>query len=188
MGINTYDFTMEFWACWMDAAAGGKAFDGSGNYIMHFSNHMKLMVTSTGLWQFIYGSTGTTYQTVTTSVQVATVSSGRMDFIVWMRKGGNYYFYVNGQEVGTMFANASGTYSANGPTTEYNPNFYSADDWICMGQDWNGTGATTWCGYVHDFRFTSLARYDTRVINGVATMVHRASTVPALPTKPFPTR
>jgi hypothetical protein len=188
MGTGAYDFTMEFWASWQDVAAGGNSFSGSGNYISHYQNHIKIMVTSTGLWQFIYGDTGTTYQTLTTSVQVATVSSGRMDFIVWMRKGGNYYFYINGIEVGALFANASGTYSSNGPTTEYNPAHWSVTDGICLGTDWNTTGATGWCGYMHDFRFTSIARYDTRVINGVATMVHRASTIPALPTKPFPTR
>ena len=188
MGTNTYDFTMEFWACWSDATTGGNSFNGSGNYIMHYQNHMKIMVTSTGLWQFIYGDTGTTYQTLTTTVQVATVASGRMDFIVWMRKGGNYFFYVNGVEVGSLFANASGTYSANGPTTNFNPDFGSMSDSICIGTDWNNAQATSWCGNMHDFRFSSISRYDTRVINGVATMVHRASTLPALPTRPFPTR
>lgn len=188
LGTSTYDFTMEFWTCWQDVAAGGMAFNGSGNYISHYQNHMKIMVTSGGFWQFLYADTGTTYQTLTTTVQVATVSSGRMDFIVWMRKGGNYFFYINGIEVGSLFANASGTYTANGPTQEFNPNFYSMSDSICLGTDWNNAGATGWCGFLHDFRFSSIARYDSRVINGVSTMVHRASTVPALPTTPFPTR
>jgi len=188
LSTTVNDFTMEFWACWNGISTGGRAFDASGNYIQHFANHMKIMVTSTGLWQFIYGSTGTTYQTVTTTVQVATVESGRMDFIVWVRKGGNYFFYINGVEVGSMFANASGTYSANGPTTEYNPNFYSMDDSLGFGTDWNTTGATSWTGYLHDFRFTGVCRYDTRIINGAATMVHKNTAIPALPTKPFPTR
>ena len=50
------------------------------------------------------------------------------------------------------------------------------------------TQSTSWSGYIQDFRVSMMARYETAVINDVATMVYAGTNKPALPTKLLQTK
>ena len=181
------DWTFECWASWWDAASGGVAISASGNSLWNHSNNIMIKVSSTGYWQLIRGSTTTVYQTLTTDVQVATRSAGRWDHICVVRRNGSYIFYVNGVEKGNLFGNGTGTYAniSVGPTTNIDDNFAASTLDTRLGSDYQAT-VNSWNGYTQDVRFTYLARYTTKVINGVATMVHVNTLLPALPTSIHP--
>ena len=189
MDIEQADVTFEMWACYMDAAAGGRAINASGSILMHWTNYLQIRVNSSGYWVCAQCDGTTDRQTITTTVLAATKTGGTMDHLVVQRKGGNFQFFVNGIQRGEFFGNSPGTVTAGGftGTDYYSPNFYSIDNFH-IGCNYDQTQATAWCGYIQDFRATRIARYDTKVINGVATMVHRGTTAPALPTSLYPTK
>lgn len=190
LDTETSDYTMEMWASYWDSASGGLAIPAEGRILFHFTNAVQIRINSSGYWVFAHRDGTTDRQTaVTTTTLAATRSSGTMDHIVMMRKGGNGVYYVNGVEVGQLFFASPGIVSSNGLTgTDYfSHNYYNIRD-TKLGCDNSDTNATAWCGFVQDFRITRAARYDTKVINGVATMVHADTTIPALPTAPFPTK
>lgn len=182
------DWTVEFWASWWDAASGGVAFGASGNTVFHYQASIQIKVSSTGFWQLIRGDGTNTYQTLTTTVQAATRSAGTWDHVCCVRRGGSYFFYVNGVERGNIFGNGTGTYAnvSVGPTVEINDNFYDVTD-VRIGTDYQSS-ANAWNGYIQDLRWSSMARYTTKVINGVATMVNITTLTPALPTALLPSR
>jgi len=187
------DFTVECWACWFDAAAGGEAPQGTvGNVLWHYANNVMVRINSTGFWKFDHASGGgtapTVNQTYTSDVLAATATSGRFDHIVVMRKNGNFYYYINGIEKSTALGAQVGSYTAGqGITYDNNPDYSSDTGWR-LGCDWNDDNATCWTGFMQDFRFTHVARYETRVIGGVPTMVHNGTRIPALPTRISPSK
>lgn len=181
------DWTFELWATWWDATAGGKAFTATtGNVLAHVFNGLWIGCTAAGLWQFRRQTTGTVYVVANTTKTVATKTAGTWDHLCITRRSGNYYFYVNGEEVGKAYGANSGTFT-NGPSVNI------SDDWNTVpnhfiGCDASATASTAWCGYVHDIRLTFTCRYTTKVINGVPTMIDRYTYQPALPKKLNPTR
>jgi hypothetical protein len=188
MNLQYSDFTFELWAAWQDINFGGRNFTATtGNVLCQLFNSYRVSITDTGLWQFRRQSTGTVYQVINTTKTVATRTSGTWDHIVMMRKSGNIYCYVNGEEMGVINAASSGTYATGGPTVNIADEHNGTEN-ITIGTDNASTALTGWTGWVQDIRFTAIARYTTKVINGVATMVDRTSYLPALPVKLNPTR
>lgn len=188
------DFTIETWACWKDAASGGTAPNATaGNVLWHYLNHIRVGITAAGYWKFEQASGGGTAPTYyqqyadTSGTLAATAASGRFDHVVVVRKAGDYHFYVNGVEKYIMLMSYWGSYTAGqGPTSNWDADLY--DSYLHIGCDYNGDTNTDWSGYMQDFRFTMFARYETRVINNIPTMVHAQTEVPALPTRLFPTK
>jgi len=185
------DFTIEMWASYWDLASGGQSIPAGGRILFHWSHALQVRVNSSGYWVFSHTDSQTDRQAVITSTTLAaTKSSGTMDHIVAMRRGGNIHAYVNGVELGhTLFTSSPGTVTANGltGTNYFDWQFYDVSNWT-IGCDYQTTFATSWCGFVQDVRFTHGARYDTKFIGGVPTMVHTGTTQPGLPTAPFPTK
>lgn len=187
------DFTIECWACWKDSASGGTAPNGTaGNVLWHYNNHIWVGINPTGYWKFEQASGGGTaptyYQRYADTVTVAaTAASGRFDHVAVVRRSGDYYFYVNGVEKYIMLQGYWGSYTAGqGPTSNWDSDIDNA--YLHIGCDANGDTNTDWSGYVQDFRVTKFARYETKVINNIPTMVHVQTEVPALPVKLFPTK
>jgi hypothetical protein len=188
LNIQYSDFTFELWTAWQDINFGGRAFTATtGNVLCHLFNSYFVYATPAGLWQFRRQSTLTVYQVINTTKTVATRTSGTWDHIVMMRKSGNIYCYVNGEEMGVINAASSGTYATGGPTVNIADEHNGTEN-VHIGTDNGSTALTGWTGWVQDIRFTAIARYTTKVINGVPTMVDRISYLPALPTKLNPTR
>jgi Concanavalin A-like lectin/glucanases superfamily len=180
------DFTVECWAAWNNVSTGGITYrqTSPGSCLFHIFNSLWVGIDTLGNWQFIRRSSSTDYDKITSSIKVSDVDSGNFDFIVLQRFKQNYYLYVNGVLVGISNSSNHGTYTTNGPTVnlfdDHNTNEFR------IGADYNSSVNNSWCGYVEDFRFTSKARYWTKVINGVSTMCHINSNTPGLPTAPFP--
>ncbi len=187
LDFDKQDWTFECWASWHDATAGGVAFSASGNSLFNAMNAVMLKVSSTGFWQVIRGTTSSAVQTLTTTVQVATRTAGTWDHVCIVRRGGSYFFYVNGIERGNIFGNGTGTYAnlTVGPTTNIDDSYANAGNAMFIGSDYQVT-ANSWNGYIQDPRLSALARYTTKVINGVATMVHTTTLLPALPSSIHP--
>jgi len=199
MDFRIYDFTIEGWACWKDATAGGKAFSNGntgstpGSALWGYANNMRVGIDINGKWQMLQVSSGSSInQTVTSNVVVSTVTSGAaFDHVVMMRRKGNFIFYVNGQEIGQLSQNFMGQYGSPAyPVGMWNADFYSSP-LLRVGSEWSVNTDQAWCGYLQDFRVSAMARYDTRVINGVSTMVFQGTNTPALPViskAPHPTK
>jgi hypothetical protein len=143
------------------------------------------------------GTTGQGYQLYQTNVLVAqpTVASpNTFDHIVFQRKLNCYYFYINGVELAIMYGNGSSSYgqlsnTVYAPIVDF-PTYDQFDARIDVAIGGNGAdaGGQHWCGWIQDFRATTLARYDTVLIGGVPTMCHSGTDTPALPTRPYPTK
>jgi hypothetical protein len=187
MDTNQQDFTMEFWAAVWDAASGGQSI-AAHRVVHHFQNNFLVRVNSAGYWQFGLGDSSTDSQIVTTDAIAATKTSGTMDHIAYVRRGGNYYCYVNGVEKARIFAANPGTYT-NGSLSATDPFNVRYDNVtsVKFGATYDDTEAKRWCGFIQDIRMTLASRYTTKVINGVSTMVHEGTNTPALPTKLLPT-
>ena len=194
--LRRQDATIECWASWQSLAAGGKAFPTAteGACLWHFGNAVWVGISPTGYWQcMIKNANSTTYDTWTSDVLVGQqtavypTATGTWDYVVLMRSGRNWIFYVNGVEKAIMRINNNGTFT-NGPTYNHDWDIVNWSEFL-IGADNSALQATKWCGHVQDFRWTGgIARYETRVIDGVATMVHRGSDIPALPTRLHPTK
>jgi hypothetical protein len=134
------------------------------------------------------------YQTNVLVAQPTFASPNTFDHIVVQRKAQLYYFYINGVELAIMAGNQNSSYGQLNNTV-YAPivNFdtwdiYDAQGTVYIGTDGSDSAIRSWCGWVQDFRTTTLARYDTVSINGVPTMCYTGTDIPALPTKPYPTK
>jgi len=180
------DFTMEFWASVWDAASGGQSIP-TYRVVHHYSNYLQIRVNSSGYWQFVTGESYTDYQVITTDAVAATKTSGTMDHIAYVRRGGTFYCYVNGVEKARLFAHNPGTYATGSlaATDWFNPQFNSITN-VKFGMNYNEIQDKAWCGFIQDIRMTLASRYTTKVINGVSTMVHEGTSTPALPTKLLP--
>ena len=180
------DFTVEFWASVWDAAAGGQSIPVY-RVVHHYSNYLQIRVNSSGYWQFVTGETYTDYQVITTDVIAATKTSGTMDHIAYVRRGGTFYCYINGIEKARLFAHNPGIYATGSlaATDYFNPQFNSVNV-VKFGANNAEQQEKAWCGFIQDIRMTLASRYTTKVIGGVSTMVHEGSLTPALPTKLLP--
>lgn len=186
------DFTVEMWAQWWDLAAGGRAYTSTGNALLHFANHLILGAAGDGTWVMKWGDTsfasGTKYNTASTTVPVSTTTSGKWDYVVWQRRNRSYELFVNGVLIAQMPMAANGTYTAGtGPTTSNDVDFYS-NPILKIGCPNDETSVNAWTGYVQDFRWTTVARYQARIVNGVSVMTHVGTNTPAVPVRPHPTR
>jgi len=198
------DFTIEGWACWHDDTAGGKSFSQGwngnhpGSILWHLRDTMRVGIDNNGKWQLTQSGGGvndTISQTITSNVVVSTVTSGaKFDHVVMMRRKGNIIFYVNGQEIGQLSQNYMGQYGSPAyPVGNFNVDYYltNGNERLCIGYDDGRNSDQGWCGYLQDFRVSAMARYDTRVINGVSQMVFVGTNKPALPViskAPHPTK
>lgn len=188
------DFTVEGWAQWKDAAAGGKAVPTSapGACIYHQGNYIWVGINASGNWTLLNrGGTTTNFTpTIINAVGVATSTAGTWNHWALVRKDGDYFLYVDGLLVTRHLGGNHWTYTSNGPTVEAQSRH---DDWYDaydarIGYEFNETTGTFWCGHLEDFRMTALARYSPGAVNGTWTMCHNGTNIPGLPTAPFPTR
>lgn len=183
------DFTMEFWACWQDTNAGGISIRSTapGSCILHYNSTLWIGISTSGYWQMgrVYGTT--VQNMVVSNVVVGSVSTGAAAWqhVCVVRRSGNYIFYVNGVEQGNMYGNHWPSLT-NGPASDYQDDYNSTN--IYIGRDNPGGVNNSWCGYMEDFRFSSIDRYWTRVISNVPTMCYKGTDKPALPTGKLPTR
>ena len=134
------------------------------------------------------------YQTNVLVAQPTFASPNTFDHVVVQRKAWCYYFYINGVEMAVMYGNQSSSYGAlnntvHAPIVSFDTwDIYDAAGNISIGTDGSDTGGRYWSGWIQDFRATTLARYSTVSINGVPTMCHTGTEIPALPTKLYPTK
>ena len=186
------DFTVEGWAQWKDATAGGRATPSGapGACIFHFSNYYWVGINTSGNWTALNRGGATTNYTPTllNTIAVATSTAGTWDYWCFQRKDGDYTLYVNGIIVCRLWGANHGTYGANGPTASAqstHDDFYDIGD-VRVGYEYNDTAGSQWCGHLEDFRYTGLARYETVIISGVPTQCHNGTRIPAMPTAAFP--
>lgn len=208
------DWTAEMWACWWDTASGGlPIYQGSGqpeygNVLMHISGQVWLGITQAGLWTLRWANSRNTnpqtysaYSTVTTTVSVATATGLTLgtnalgksfDHVVVQMKNQNIGLYVNGVEYGSLASANYGTFGVGGPSVNLDTDWISQSPSTAMdryiGSEYYNTTQSNWHGFIQDIRFTRMARYTTRVINGVATMCYAGTNTPALPTQKLPTK
>ena len=187
MSGQAQDFTVEFWASVWDAASGGQSIP-TYRVASHYQNNFQVRVNSSGFWQFVLGESYTDYHLITTDVVAATKTGGTMDHIAYVRRAGNFYCYINGVEKARIWAGNPGTYTTGSlsATDYFNPIYYNIENFK-FGTNYNEIQDKSWCGFLQDIRMTMAARYTTKVINGVSTMVHEGTNTPALPTKLLPT-
>lgn len=200
------DFTWECWAAWLDPNSGGRAYGatGNGNTLWHYNNALGVGITQTGKWEFAWfyysGATKVYYNTNGSStflrritdadVKVVTYNNrDNFNHICVVRRNNTLHFYVDGVEKTTLLNSYVGNYgnAAFGPSDNTwmdHVNNYT----LRLGDNWSSVYNEAWGGFIEDFRATAMARYETRVVNGVATMCHAGTSVPALPIKPLPTR
>ena len=192
--VRQTDFTIEFWASWFDLQSGGNDIPtgphGEGACILHRRNSLWCGVNPAGYWNLrvksandsnVYG------HVIITNISVATKTKGTYDYICIQRQGKNYVFYINGVEQGRIAWNNYGVYNGGPAYNQGVEDYYEGGQLLNIGEDWNGRNDTKWLGWIQDFRMTHARRYETRVINGAPTQVHRGSLLPALPTKEFTT-
>jgi hypothetical protein len=180
------DHTLEFWAAVWDAASGGQSIPVY-RVVYHYANHVQIRVNSAGYWCFVLAETYNDYQLITTDVIAATKTSGGMDHIAYVRRGGSFYCYINGVEKARLFAHNPGIYTTGSLSIadSFNPAFYNVNV-LKFGANNAEQQEKAWCGFIQDIRMTMASRYTTKVINGVSTMVHEGTSIPALPTKLLP--
>lgn len=194
------DWTFEMWASWWDLASGGKNFPTTGGYstngawLCNVGDQIGVKATAAGYWQMVrsyYNQTEPYYWYGNTTIPVATRTSNTWNHIALSRMGGNYVLWVDGVHATTIPGQTAYT-AANATVggyavTNLNDRYYDSMTMRvgCGAADYNLEG---WLGFVQDIRWSAIARYKTKVINNVATMVHRDSGLPALPTALHPTR
>ena len=175
LDVRRSDFTIECWAMHFAASSGSRAINASvGNVLWHFANNLCLQINQTGFWRCrIANAAGTSltsnntqgYFDINPSTWSATTSVHAVfDHVVVQRLGGNFYFYINGVEIGTMPASRIGTFPSGGPTAADTGNIdYSSLEFI-VGVGNGRQTVTGWTGCVQDFRMSNLARYETRAL------------------------
>jgi len=199
------DWTIECWASWLNTDSGGVAFNNAqGNCLFHISN-VYWIGLSNGIWRFKWANAAgddsinfrdqVRHHQVNTSISVAQCSwSNRSNFdhICLVRKAGSTSFYVNGVEQSNKFSDGHmESWGADeGPTDNLYPDVISQYTAVKLGSNWNEDLNYAWNGFVQDFRWSRMARYKTKVIQGVPTMVFADTDVAALPylSNPYPTK
>lgn len=181
------DITIECWASWWDAASGGKGFGSTapGSCLFHYANNVWVGIDTSGNWYAYRGDSNTVNIGISTSVAVASRANSTWDHVCIMRTAGDWRFYVNGVYQGMWPASNQGGYAGQGmAVTNYDDDYNNSE--LKLGTNWNRDFAESWCGFVEDFRVTLEQRYETVNINGVNTMCHFGTKIPALPTAKFP--
>lgn len=185
------DFTVEGWAQWKDATAGGRATQTTapGACLVHYQNTYWVGINTSGYWALLARSSGTTSFTPTllTSVAVATSTAGTWNHWAFVRKDGDYFLYVDGVLITHKLGANHGTYASNGPVAaaSSSDNFSDISDFR-IGYEYPTSIASNWCGHLEDLRVTALARYSPGSVNGVLTMCLNGTNTPGLPTQAFP--
>jgi hypothetical protein len=187
--IRYGDFTVEGWANWKDAAAGGRAYPASLACLYHYQDSVWIGINSGGTWQLLGRSGTTTSQTgvTITSKGVALASESRWNHWALVRQAGDYYLYIDGELSVIMYGGNHGTYASGGPTYNKHEDWYNINN-SRIGQNNSGTAGEAWTGHLEDLRLTALARYHTSLVDNKQTMCHIGTNIPALPTAKFPTR
>lgn len=187
--IRWGDVTFEGWASWWDAGSGGKAFNTTapGSCLLHWTNTIWLGLDTAGSWKLEWANTSTVYNTINSGVTCAVRTDNAWDHFAVVRHKGDWYLYINGQYYGNLIGSDWGTYASNGPTTSFASDFYNINAFT-LGKEYDNIFASSWTGFLEDFRITRAARYWVRSINGVQTMCHIGTDIPALPTGLYPTR
>ena len=194
------DFTVEFWCAWWDSAAGGTRISDATNAscIFFYNTELRLHRTNGGFYAMSqHAFAGTEYHKIITTVPVAGVSSGTFDFVVMQRTGGHYQLWINGVPVCKLQAFYTGVgtianyqvgpnWDLVGRLLDYAPNISNGNFYIGYDQDSYPGANRRFSGYVSDVRFTHMARYETKTVGGVATMVYKNSMIPAVPKTLFP--
>jgi hypothetical protein len=187
--IRWGDFTIEGWASWWDVGSGGKAFNTTapGSCLIHWQNTIWIGLDTAGAWKVEWANTSTIYNTVSTGVTCAVRSDNAWNHFAVVRYKGDWLVFIDGVYYGNLIGSNWGTYASNGPTTSFNSDFININN-VKIGKEYDNIFANSWSGFLEDFRITRAARYWVRDVNGVPTMCHTGTNVPALPTGPFPTR
>ena len=201
------DWTVECWASWLNSDSGGYATNIGGAYgscLFHIVNVYYVGIVN-GLWRFSWSNGSgqdsinfrdqVRHHQVNTSISVAQCSwtnRSNFDHICLVRKSGSTSFYVNGVEQGNKFSDAhlEGWDADQGPTDNLYPDIYSQWTAIMIGNNWDNNRLYGWQGFIQDFRWSQMARYKTKVIKGIPTMVFADTDVPAIPflSNPYPTK
>jgi hypothetical protein len=187
ISVRRGDITIECWASWWDVASGGKDFGTTspGSCLFHYANNVWVGINTSGNWYAYRGDSNTVSVGITTSQAVSSRSNATWDHVCIMRAAGDWYFYVNGVYQGQWLASNQGGYAGQGiATTNYDDDYNNSE--LKIGTNYNRDFAESWCGFIEDFRVTGEQRYETVNVNGINTMCHRGTQVPALPTSKFP--
>ncbi len=163
------DLTVEGWFAW----SGSSAPTTGRTLISLHTNGLIVDVDSTGKWRLNWGDGA---YTVVTTYTVATAPT--FDHIALVRRNLCWTLYVNGVEAAVI---PVGTFDL---TQNRNDDYVSGEGHLFIKRGGNSTNV--WTGYSQDVRITMAARYITRSIGGVPTMVHIDSHYPALPTDLLP--
>ena len=200
------DWTMECWASWLHTDSGGAAFQNTiGNCLFHITNEYWVGVTPSGLWRLFWANAvgndsinfrdQVRHHQVNTSISVAQSSwtnRNNFDHVCLVRKAGSTSFYINGVEQSNKFSDGhlEAWGDNEGPINNFYPDIYSQYTAVKLGTNWNEDLNYAWNGFVQDFRWSRMARYKTKVINGIPTMVFADTDVPALSylANPYPTK
>lgn len=176
MAVQRADFTLEFWASWGDLTAPGT------RYICGLPTYISIGCSG-GTWYVLFPNwTAPNYILSTIPVAKAPL----FDHVCLVLKKHIYFLFINGVLAGTF--NADISLGSAGTVNRQTMAFDTQTAWA-IGADAGLTTANSWIGYVEDFRWTGgVARYDVASVNNVSTMVHTGTTIPALPTGPYPTR
>jgi hypothetical protein len=166
---------------------------GYGSTLFHHSGGPHVWRTEEGNWAFTISSDfmydisyPRRYFTIRTNTRVRNMSEGDSGWqhVALSRVNQNWILYIDGVEVGRMAASYHG--SSDRPIYTDNISGDYSTSYVALGSHSSTSWWRSWTGCIQDFRVSSIARYDTKVINSVPTMVHRGTMLPALPTSLHP--
>lgn len=159
-----------------------------GSTLWSYSGGFNVWRTEEGNWAYSY-TTDYTYDktypkrihTIRTTTRVRNISEGDSGWqhVCLVRANRDFILYIDGVEVGR--STGSPISSSDRPWTYDDMGVDYSTSWVRLGGHSNDGWQRAWTGNIQDFRVSMIARYETKVINGVATMCHRGTSTPALP-------